>query len=263
MISVANANPNGDPMTNNLPRVTYEGLGEISDVCIKRKLRNRLMDMGYPVFVQPGDRTTDGLQSLQARADADAGLKKAEKDGDRDGFMRIACKKWIDVRSFGQVFAFRGSEVSLGVRGPVSVHPAFSIEPVTVVSTRITRSADAVSGKEPDRTGMKHRVERGIYVVYGGISSQLAEKTGFTEEDAEAIRTALGSLFDNDASAARPEGSMEVREVYWWRHDSRSGRYSSAMVHRSITVTPLAEAPFYTVARADLAGLTPEVYEGR
>ena len=99
------------------------------------------------------------------------------------------------------------------------------------------------------------------YVFYGSINCQLAEKTGFSEEDAEEIKKALISLFENDASAARPEGSMAVREVYWWKHNCKSGQYASARVHESIEVKAQKEAPYYEVIRHDLEGLEPEIYK--
>ena len=260
ILSVSHANPNGDPLNGNRPRENYDGFGEISDVCIKRKIRNRLMDMGLPVFVQSDDRRTDEFKSLRERAEAVDALKK-EKD--RDAYAKTACETWIDVRSFGQVFAFKGAEVSVGVRGPVSIHPAFSIAPVDIVTTQITKSVNSEAGsdkKASDTMGSKHRVEQGIYVLYGSINCQLAEKTGFTEEDAEAIREALLTLFENDASSARPEGSMEVCELYWWKHNCKSGQASSANVHRSLQVTPTEAAPFYTVSLRPTAGLEPVVY---
>ena len=260
ILSVSHANPNGDPLNGNRPRENYDGFGEISDVCIKRKIRNRLMDMGLPVFVQSDDRRTDEFKSLQKRAEAVDALKK-EKD--RDAYAKAACETWIDVRSFGQVFAFKGLEVSVGVRGPVSIHPAFSIAPVDIVTTQITKSVNSEAGsdkKASDTMGSKHRVEEGIYVLYGSINCQLAEKTGFTEEDAEAIRKALLTLFENDASSARPEGSMEVCELYWWKHNCKSGQTSSANVHRSLQVTPTEAAPFYTVSLRPIAGLEPAIY---
>ena len=82
--------------------------------------------------------------------------------------------------------------------------------------------------------GMKHRVDFGVYVIYGSINTQLAEKTGFTYEDAEKIRESLRTLFENDTSSARPDGSMEVHQLYWWEHNSKMGQYSSAKVHRSL-----------------------------
>ncbi len=90
--------------------------------------------------------------------------------------------------------------------------------------------------KGSDTMGMKHRVDFGLYVFYGSINTQLAEKTGFTEEDAQHIRQALTTLFENDTSSARPDGSMEVHHVYWWEHNSKLGQYSSAKVHRSLQV---------------------------
>lgn len=105
IVSVKNANPNGDPLNGNRPRENYEGFGEISDVCIKRKIRNRLQDMGQEIFVQSDDRRTDGFRSLKDRADGYEELKKSSKD--KEKYAQIACEKWIDVRSFGQVFAFK------------------------------------------------------------------------------------------------------------------------------------------------------------
>lgn len=265
IITASHANPNGDPLNGNRPRESYDGFGEISDVCLKRKIRNRLMDAGYPVFVQSDENRTDEYKSLRERVEGNKELSAAEKAKDDDAFAKIACETWMDVRSFGQVFAFKNVSVSVGVRGPVSLHPAFSIEPIEVVSTQITKSVNSEKGKDKkasDTMGMKHRIDRGVYVFYGSINCQLAEKTGFSEEDAEAIRVALVSLFENDASSARPEGSMEVREVFWWKHNCKNGQYSSAKVHRSIAVNPLETAPYYSVERKDLDGLTPEVYEG-
>ena len=110
LISVRNANPNGDPLSGNMPRVTYDGLGEISDVCIKRKIRNRFMDMGECVFVQSDDKRVDEFKSLRDRLGAEKEMLKVQKAGDKDEFARMACGKWIDVRSFGQVFAFTGKK---------------------------------------------------------------------------------------------------------------------------------------------------------
>ena len=102
LVSVTKANGNGDPLNGNRPRVDYNGIGEISDVCIKRKIRNRMQDMGYAIFVQSDDRCDDGFRSLSERAAAaTAGIK------DREAYAQLACEKWMDVRSFGQVFAFK------------------------------------------------------------------------------------------------------------------------------------------------------------
>ena len=268
VLSVRHANPNGDPLNGNRPRETYEGYGEISDVCLKRKIRNRMMDLGAPVFVQSNDRCIDGCKSLKDRADSIPALKK-EKDA--DVYAKVACQTWLDVRSFGQVFAFKnGGEadgVSIGVRGPVSIHPAFSVDPVEISSLQITKSVNGVSGakKSSDTMGMKHRVDFGVYTTFGSINCQLAEKTGFTQEDADLIKQALLTLFENDTSSARPDGSMEVIRLYWWEHNCKSGQYSSAKVHRCLHVKSTREAPHsaedYEITCDELDGLTPEVYD--
>ena len=268
VLSVRHANPNGDPLNGNRPRETYEGYGEISDVCLKRKIRNRMMDLGAPVFVQSNDRCIDGCKSLKDRADSIPALKK-EKDA--DVYAKVACQTWLDVRSFGQVFAFKnGGEadgVSIGVRGPVSIHPAFSVDPVEISSLQITKSVNGVSGakKSSDTMGMKHRVDFGVYTTFGSINCQLAEKTGFTQEDADLIKQALLTLFENDTSSARPEGSMEVIRLYWWEHNCKSGQYSSAKVHRCLHVKSTCETPRsaedYEITCDELDGLTPEVYD--
>jgi CRISPR-associated protein Csd2 len=251
VLSVKKANPNGDPLNGNRPRQNYDGHGEISDVAIKRKIRNRLLDMGESIFVQSNDKNVDGFNSLRERAEGTPELQKIlkSKNGSNEDFASAACKQWIDVRSFGQVFAFKGSGsgggISVGVRGPVSVHTATSIDPIDIVSTQITKSVNTEPGKEKgsDTMGMKHRVDFGVYVFYGSINTQLAEKTGFTNEDAEKIKQALVTLFENDASSARPDGSMEVHKVYWWAHHSKLGQYSSAKVHRSLEIKRLVEEP--------------------
>lgn len=242
IISATNANPNGDPLNGNRPRENFEGYGEISDVCIKRKIRNRLQDMGEKIFVQSDDRCDDGCDSLRSRAEKSETLKKisAGKNTDKDEYAKAACEEWIDVRSFGQVFAFKGDAVSVGVRGPVSIHQAVSVSPVDVVSMQITKSVNSEGGKESkssDTMGMKHRVGFGLYVIKGSINCQLAEKTGFSDEDAEKIKQALCTLFENDASSARPDGSMEVCRLYWWKHNCKTPAVSTAKVHRSLKIS--------------------------
>lgn len=258
IISVRRANPNGDPLNGNRPRQTYDGYGEISDVCLKRKMRNRLQDMGETIFVQSDDNRVDNARSLNERFSF-ANLADTRKDG---------CAKWFDVRAFGQVFAFKNKggkkpkksdakkddsnesdssqgntdAVSIGIRGPVTIQSAFSVEPIVPDCLQITKSCNLETEIPPekkggDTMGMKHRVDKGIYVTYGAINTQLASKTGFSDADAVKIKTALQTLFVNDVSAARPEGSMEVVKVIWWKHNSPYGQYSSAKVHRALKVS--------------------------
>ena len=269
IVAVDHANPNGDPLNGNRPRTTYAGNGEISDVCIKRKRRNRLQDMGENIFVQSNDRCDDGYDSLKKRATSVISDYKSS-----DEFAEKACQQWIDVRSFGQVFAFKGKEkgegVSVGVRGPVSIHQALSVNPIDINSMQITKSVSGESGdkKGTDTMGTKHMVEYGVYMIKGSINVQLAEKTGFTEEDAEKIKESLRTLFINDASAARPDGSMEVVKVYWWKHNNKMGQYSTAKVHRSLSVCLREGVVYpqsiddYQIELHELEGLTPEIIDG-
>ena len=296
VFTARNANPNGDPLDGNRPRTTYEGFGEVSDVCMKRKVRNRWVDEGYPVFVQSDDHRAvgDNFRSLKDRADACPALKacleaiKAQKKTknaapvSREDYARIACETWLDVRAFGQVFAFKkkksdseatdenaGSDaVSIGIRGPVSIQSAFSVKEVDVVSTQITKSVNLETGADPDgkasdTMGTKHRVSYGVYTTFGSINVQPASKTGFSAEDAEKLKEALLTLFRNDASSARPDGSMEVVKLIWWEHDCPNGQYSSAKVHRSLHVVQSDdpnELPTVTVDVLD--GLKCTVYDG-
>lgn len=271
IITVNNANPNGDPLSGNRPRENYEGYGEISDVCIKRKIRNRLQDMGEKIFVQSDDRCDDGFKSLRERAENNEAIKAISKgkNTNRDEYAKIACSEWIDVRSFGQVFAFKGDTVSVGVRGPVSIQQAVSVSPIDIISMQIVKSVNSSNdkeGKSSDTMGTKHRVDFGLYVINGSINCQLAEKTGFTEEDAEKIKQALITLFDNDSSSARPEGSMEVCRLYWWKHNSKTPKYSSAKIHRLLNIKPKSdERPKsindYEITLTELEGAIPEVID--
>jgi CRISPR-associated protein Csd2 len=273
IVTAENANPNGDPLNGNMPRTTYSGHGEISDVCLKRKIRNRLQDMGENIFVQSDDNKIDEYDSLRSRAEGYEDFKKVinGKNTDKIIASKIACEKWIDVRSFGQVFAFKGSELSLGIRGPVSVHPAFSINEIDITSIQITKSVNGESGKSSkssDTMGTKHRVDFGVYLIKGSINVQLAEKTGFTEEDAKKIQEALATIFINDCSSARPDGSMEVVKLYWWKHNCKLGQYSSAKLHKSLhiekkdSITHPTSIDDYNISLDNLDGLIPEVYDG-
>ena len=152
-IMVERSNPNGDPLNGNQPRTDYNGYGEISDVCLKRKVRNRLQDVGEKILVQSNERVDDGCDSIRSRVEANPAMEKPLKMKDKEqGRTRIfadeACKAWMDVRSFGQVFALKEAKkqgvdsVSVGVRGPVSIHTAVSLDPVTITSVQITKSVN-------------------------------------------------------------------------------------------------------------------------
>jgi CRISPR-associated protein Csd2 len=309
VLRVKHANPNGDPLNGNRPRTDYNGYGEISDVCLKRKLRDRLLEAEYNIFVQSDDRNKDGMKSLRERAESDEfGLGKAafalaarkkgtskketaDEDSDESVPLELAqkektaadaCAKWFDVRAFGNLFAFtagkskkkKGDEgtdqaddaatsgISIPIRGPVTVQSAFSLKPVDVTSTQITKSVSGEgdgSKRGSDTMGMKHRVDDAVYVFYGSMNPQLAERTGFSDADAEAIKAVLPKLFENDASSARPEGSMEVLKVLWWQHNSKAGQFSSAKVHASLQMNTDGNGG-YTLGQ--LEGLVAEEIAG-
>lgn len=227
-IEVREANANGDPLSGNMPRTDAKGHGLISDVAIKRKIRNRMQDFGHPTFVQAGDRIEDEFRSLEKRFSNQFNAQNSD-----EYIEEQANKLWLDVRSFGQVFTYL--KKSIGVRGPVSINMAKSLEQIVISSLQITRSTNGMeakneSGRSSDTMGMKYFVDYGVYLLKGSINPNFAEKTGFSTEDVEVIKQALVSLFKNDASSARPEGSMRVREVFWFTHSNKLGNISSARV---------------------------------
>ena len=281
ILRVKNANPNGDPLNGNRPRTDYSNFGEMTDVSIKRKIRDRLLerwvangknDDGNMIFVQSDDRKADEAKSLRGRAEAVLGNKLGS-----DETAKIACKTWFDVRAFGQLFALKSNKkagkkkedgsdeegdtgVSIGIRGPVTVQSAFSVEPIDITSTQITKSVSGEGDgtkRGSDTMGMKHRVDHGVYVFKGSMNPQLAERTGFSDMDAETIKQIFPKLFENDESSARPAGSMEVLKVIWWKHNCKSGQYSSAKVHRTLAVNLDG-----SVALENLDGLVPEILDG-
>ena len=267
VFSVSKANPNGDPLNGNRPRMDFAGHGEVTDVCLKRKVRDRLLDRfdtlesslktGQGIFVQSDERRVDGAKNLRERAER---VLTPDVMKNRDTAVKLACETWFDVRAFGQVFPFKakkgkktkGAEgedaseadsdgVSIPVRGPVTIQSAFSVERIDTESTQIVKSTSLEGDgekRQSDQMGMKHRVHRGVYVTYGSINPQLAERTLFSDADAEIIKSILPKLFENDASSARPAGSMEVLKVIWWQQPGKAGKHSSAKVHRSLTVQP-------------------------
>ena len=150
--------------------------------------------------------------------------------------------------------------ISIPIRGPVTVQSAFSVEPVDVTSTQITKSVSGegdVTKRGADTMGLKHRVEQAVYVFFGSMNPQLSERTGFSDADADAIKAVLPRLFENDASSGRPEGSMAVKSLLWWRHNSKAGQYSSARVHGTLQVRSDGG---YTLT--NLNGLQPEEIGG-
>ena len=287
VFTATKCNPNGDPLDGNRPRTDIDSFGEVSDVCLKRKIRNRVLDMGGNIFVQSDDNRSDDFRSLRDRADGCEKLVEAAKSGNRDNYAKVACKEWFDVRAFGQVFAFKDSKkakkksgedqdegensdsVSIGIRGPVSVQMAVSADPVDINMMQITKSVNLETGDDPDKRGKdtmgtKYFVDFGVYTTFGSINVKMAEKTGFTVEDADTLKEALRTLFVNDETAARPSGSMEVVKLIWCIHNNEIGQYSPAKVHKLLNVekkpgviTPRSIED-YDIAVGELPGLAYE-----
>lgn len=281
IIVAERCNPNGDPINGNVPRQDFNGHGIITDVCLKRKIRDRLLENGYDIFVVKQDALLDGQQSLHSKVKAEPGMVKAAKSKDRNAYRKIACEKWIDVRAFGQVFAFKASKASKGseefedseggvsecVRGPVTIQDAVSLGYVTVAEKNLTKSVNLndpkmTSTKSSDTMGVKYQIDHGAYVFRGSMYPQLAKITGFTYGDALAIKEAIINIFMNDASAARPAGSIALDRLYWWEHNCPNGQYSPAKVFRSLQLNPINEYPYYTANLNELPGLHAEILDG-
>ncbi|MCI8978680.1 MAG: type I-C CRISPR-associated protein Cas7/Csd2 [Lachnospiraceae bacterium] len=262
VISAQFCNPNGDPLNGNRPRQDFEGYGYITDVCLKHKIRNRFLDLGESVLIVEDSRVTDGLYSTNARVRAEKTLTDCVKRKDQDAFIKEACRIWADVRAFGQVFAFKDSSggVSISVRGPVSIREARSLEAVDVIDMQIIKGTnletDEKNPRQKDNTTMscKYKVSRGAYVAYGSVFPQLAGLTGFSDKDALLLKNSLATIFENDASAARPSGSMGAT-LYWWEHDCPAGRKNSLYVHRSLNIEPQDKFPFYSCNPESIPGI--------
>ncbi len=234
LFDVQDGNPNGDPDAGNLPRVDPEtGEGLVTDVCLKRKVRNyvglsRGEEPPYEIYVK--ERAVLNKQHERAYKELGIPLDGAEgkrKGGDRSGEAREwMCRNFFDVRAFGAVMS---TGVNAGqVRGPVQVTFARSAEPVVSLEHSITRmavatEAEAEKQQGDNRTmGRKHTVPYGLYRAHGFVSAPLAKQTGFSEGDLEILWEALVNMFEHDRSAAR--GQMATRGLYVFRHDSELGR---------------------------------------
>lgn len=257
LISVSRANPNGDPLHSGRPRIDSDGFGVISSVCIRRKLRDRLAEMGENILITPPEYEGDVLAK-----------RAAQLPGGVTGvnYSQRACAYWYDVRAFGQVFAFPGIHAS-GVKGAVSVQSAFSADPVKLGSTKIVCCISTSEKiKEKPMLGSVHFVDYGLYILRGSVSAYAAMKNGFTVEDLEKLRRAILHIFDNDGSALRPVGSMQMKRLYWWEHNNMAGQYSPAKVFDTVRVerdVPGYPMKFedYRIIHTPLDGLTPEIFE--
>ena len=261
-IVVDGCNPNGDPSTGNRPRQTYDGYGEISSVSIKRKIRDALFFAGNDIFVRD-EITGDEFLSQRQRA----GLIKAKTV---DDFVLMACDRWTDVRIFGQVFHLPqklkerdGSDVaSIGIRGPATISQARSVSQIDTETQIVAQAEDIIEpksgkAKSPMSLAPKFLVWRSAYTFFGGISPQLASLTGMDDDDAEKFKKAITEMFDNGASASRPDGSICLHRLLWWK---LSGSASPAKIMRSVHVDKAKEWPYYSVTVDPLENTELEEY---
>ena len=240
VFDVKDGNPNGDPDAGNLPRVDSEtGEGLVTDVCLKRKVRNYVQltkgtEAGYDIFIKEKAVLNSLVEDAYAELGINANVKKPAKGEEIDKGRALMCKKFYDIRTFGAVMS-TGANAGQ-VRGPVQLTFARSIDPIVTLEHSITRMAvTKVEDIDKERTmGRKNTVPYGLYVAYGFVSPALAAQTGFSAEDLETLWTALVNMFDQDHSAAR--GMMATQKLIIFKHDSALGNAPSHKLFDLVTI---------------------------
>lgn len=269
LFDVENGNPNGDPDAGNMPRIDPEtGFGLVTDVCLKRKIRNYVETVkedaaGYRIYIKDGVplNRSDNEGFVQAGINGASEQKpealrkaiKAQKDAGTDVDAAIRdwmCGNFYDIRTFGAVMTtmVKGALNCGQVRGPVQLGFARSVEPVVpqeVTITRVAITTEADAEKKGTEMGRKYIIPYGLYRCEGYISANLARKTtGFTEDDLTLLWQAIMNMFENDRSAAR--GKMAVRDLIVFRHDSELGNAPAWKLFDTVKITrrdPNAIAP--------------------
>ena len=241
------ANPNGDPDAGNLPRIDVEtGQGLVTDVCLKRKIRNFVAltangAAGKRIYFTDGSVLNDLQQEAQNAVGIPTAESKATKNGKKDQATAWMCENYYDVRTFGAVMS---TEINCGqVRGPVQLSFARSIDPIVASEHAITRSS--VTNKkdaEKERTmGRKFTIPYGLYKAHGFVNPFLAAQTGFSDDDLELLFQSLENAFQFDQSAARPAGSMNPRALLVFKHDTALGAAPSHKLFDLVSITKKAE----------------------
>ncbi len=249
LFDVENGNPNGDPDAGNMPRIDPEtGYGLVTDVCLKRKIRNyvetvRENEKGYRIYIKEGiPLNRSDLEAYANLGVDEKTVKEAKKKDNRlDERVRdFMCENFYDIRTFGAVMTtFMKAALNCGqIRGPVQIGFARSIEqvvPQEVTITRVAITTEADAEKKGTEMGRKHIIPYGLYRAEGYVSANLARKvTGFTEADLNLLWEAIINMFEHDHSAAR--GKMAVRELIVFKHDSELGNAPSYKLFDAVTV---------------------------
>mgnify|MGYP000218832611 FL=1 len=255
LFDVENGNPNGNPDAGNMPRIDPEtGYGLVTDVCLKRKIRNYVEDLkedtpGYRIYVKEGVPLNRSDAEALAAVGVSGDLKAAKKsDPGIDLKLRdFMCSNFYDIRTFGAVMTtFVKGALNCGqVRGPVQLSFARSIDPIVpqeVTITRVAITTEADAEKKGTEMGRKHIVPYALYRAEGYVSANLARKvTGFSEDDLQLLWQAILNMFENDHSAAR--GKMAVRELIVFKHDSELGNAPAYKLFEKVQVEKRVEVP--------------------
>ena len=251
LFDVENGNPNGNPDAGNMPRIDPEtGYGLVTDVCLKRKIRNYVEDLkedtpGYRIYVKEGVPLNRSDAETLSAVGVSGDLKAAKKsDPGIDLKLRdFMCSNFYDIRTFGAVMTtFVKGALNCGqVRGPVQLSFARSIDPIVpqeVTITRVAITTEADAEKKGTEMGRKHIVPYALYRAEGYVSANLARKTtGFSEDDLQLLWQAILNMFENDHSAAR--GKMAVRELIVFKHDSELGNAPAYKLFEKVQVKPV------------------------
>lgn len=246
LFDVENGNPNGDPDAGNNPRIDAEtGFGFITDVCLKRKIRDYVElykdgETGYAILIKPDKALNDKFSDAY---DVEGLDKKQKKQDDVQKARDYMCKNYFDVRTFGAVMSTGDNPCGI-VRGPVQINFARSLSPVNVQDITITRQARTTADRQDTggtEMGRKSIIPYALYRAEGYISAALGNKTGLTEDDVELLWTAIINMFEHDHSAAR--GKMCMRKLYVFKHDSVLGNCPSHILFDKIAISQKENVP--------------------
>ncbi len=253
LFDVENGNPNGDPDAGNMPRIDAEtSYGIVTDVCIKRKIRNYVETLkedseGYRIYIKEGVPLAQSEKEAYKEVNVDEKDAQSLKGQIDDKIRDYMCKNFYDIRTFGAVMVtFVKAKLNCGqIRGPVQLSFARSVDPIVqqeVAITRVAITTEEDAKKKETEMGRKHIIPYGLYRLDGYVSANLARKTtGFSEEDLELLWDAIINMFEFDHSAAR--GKMSVRGLYVFKHDSELGNCPAHKLFESININRLTEEP--------------------